>query len=260
MEIFGWRTVLTLPLLTIFMVRARYWHLVTEIWARVRRNPRFLSLLALSAFLLGVQFWLFLWAPVNGRALQVSLGYLLLPLAMVVCGRFVYGEALFPYQKIAVAFAVFGVGNQIYRLGAVSWEVALVSLGFPAYFMLRRKMKTDNLGGLWVDMLFMIPAAFYALYSGGAGLTLFTELPAMYAKVFALGLISTVAVALYITASELLPLGFFGLLSYVEPLLLVGVSLLLGERIAPGEELTYAGVGLAVATLVLGGAWRIKRL
>ena len=38
-EIFGWRMLWTLPLLTIFMIKAKYWHLVTEIWNRARTNP-----------------------------------------------------------------------------------------------------------------------------------------------------------------------------------------------------------------------------
>ena len=38
-----------------------------------------LALLTSSA-LVGVQLWLFMWAPLHGRALPVSLGYFLLPL------------------------------------------------------------------------------------------------------------------------------------------------------------------------------------
>lgn len=258
-EIFGWRMLWTLPFLTAFMVKAKYWHLVADIWNRARQTPLLFPLLALSSFLLGVQFWLFLWAPINNKALLVSLGYLLMPLVMVVCGRFAYKEKLLPYQKIAVVFAAFGVGNQVYRIGGISWEVLAVALGFPAYFMLRRKMRTDNLGGLWMDMLFMIPPALYSLYTGGSGLSFFAEYPGMYAKVPLLGVISATAVAIYITASKLLPLSLFGLLGYVEPVLLVCVSFFLGERVAPGEELTYAGVGFAVATLVAGGILRLQR-
>ncbi|CAK7006175.1 MAG: Protein RarD [Desulfovibrio sp.] len=258
MEIFGWRMLWTLPFLTAFMVKAGYWHLVTEIWNRACRKPLLFPVLLLSSFLLGVQFWLFLWAPVNGKALEVSLGYLLMPLVMVVCGRVFYKEHLLPYQKIAVFFAVLGVANQAYRLGGFSWEVMLVALGFPAYFTLRRKLQTESLGGLWLDMLCMLPAACYFLHTGDAGLTVFGEHPVMYAKIPLLGAISALAVALYITASKLLPMGLFGLLSYVEPSLLVCVSLLLGDRMTPGEELTYTGVGLAVMTLVYGGFRHFK--
>lgn len=256
LEIFGWRTLSTLPFLSLFMIRAGLWPLVTEIADRVRRNKLLALFLALSSFLVGVQFWLFLWAPVNGRALEVSLGYLLMPLVMVVCGRMFFKELLLPYQKLAVAFAALGVGNQIYRIGGISWEVLLVALGFPVYFTLRRRMGTDHLGGLWFDILLMIPAACLIISGSANGWGIFLPHPEMAALIPMLGVLSATAVGCYILASRYLPLGLFGLLSYVEPVLLVVVSLILGERIHPQEYLTYIGVGLAVGTLALGGLRR----
>jgi chloramphenicol-sensitive protein RarD len=47
--------------------------------------------MVVSSALLGVQLWLFMWAPLNGRSLDVSVGYFLLPLTMVLTGRLVYG-------------------------------------------------------------------------------------------------------------------------------------------------------------------------
>ena len=65
------------------------------------------------------------------------------------------------------------------------------------------------------------------------------------------------ALALYMAASRWLPMGLFGLLSYVEPVLLVLVALLLGESLAPGQWPTYAFVFAAVGVLVLEGVWRL---
>jgi chloramphenicol-sensitive protein RarD len=48
-------------------------------------------------------------------------------------------------------------------------------------------------------------------------------------------------------------MGLFGLLSYVEPVLLVIVALLLGESLAPGQWPTYALIFAAVLVLVLDG-------
>ena len=60
-------------------------------------------------------------------------------------------------------------------------------------------------------------------------------------------------------ASRMLPMGLFGLLTYVEPVLLVLVALLLGESIAPGQWPTYALVFAAVGVLVLDGGWQFVR-
>ncbi|MNG24287.1 hypothetical protein D3C84_1089980 [compost metagenome] len=63
----------------------------------------------------------------------------------------------------------------------------------------------------------------------------------------------------YIVASRLLPFSLFGLLSYVEPVLLLGVALLLGESIKAGEWLTYIPIWMAVAVLVFEGFKHLVR-
>ena len=46
----------------------------------------------------------------------------------------------------------------------------------------------------------------------------------------------------------------FGLLGYLEPILLAFASLVLGEKISSGEWLTYIPIWLAVLVLVIEGA------
>lgn len=254
MEIYGWRILFTLPCLTVFMKGAGFWPLVAGLWERLLTCKRLIPLLCLSSFLLGVQVWLFMWAPVNGKALEVSLGYLLMPLVMVLCGRLIYKERLLPYQRIAVLCAACGVGNQLLVVGGISWEMLTVCIGMPLYFVLRRALKTDHLGGLWFDFLLMLPAGVFFLCSGGISpWEALMQRPLLLLLIPLLGLLSAISIALYVMASKFLPLGLFGLLSYLEPMLLVVVSLLLGERISPEERLTYIGVGLAVLTLMAGG-------
>lgn len=78
--------------------------------------------------------------------------------------------------------------------------------------------------------------------------------PVLCALLPLLGVVSAVALALYMAASRWLTMGLFGLLSYVEPVLLVLVALLLGERLEPGQWPTYAWIFAAVGVLVLDGA------
>ena len=47
------------------------------------------------------------------------------------------------------------------RTGGMSWETWLVALGYTAYFVLRRRLATDHLGGHWLDMLLLVPAALW---------------------------------------------------------------------------------------------------
>ena len=258
-QIFGWRVLLTLPFTTALVLWSGEWAQVRQLWVRVRAQPLLALGLLASAALLGVQLWLFMWAPLHGRALPVSLGYFLLPLAMVLTGRMVYREYLHPAHRVATVLAAAGVAFAVVRAGGVSWETWLVALGYTVYFVLRRRLQTDGLAGHWVDMLLMAPAALWFAVRVPSSLPLIAGHPRLYVLLSALGLVSAIALVLYMAASRLLPLGLFGLLIYVEPVLLVIVALLLGEAIPQDEWPTYALVFAAVLALVADGAARLLR-
>ncbi|KFE55153.1 EamA family transporter RarD [Pseudomonas syringae] len=250
-EIFGWRMLLTVPCVTVFLWLSGDWHLVRKIATRIRHSPALILGIALCSLLLGVQLLMFMWAPLHGRSLEVSMGYFLLPLTMVITGRIVYGERLSRLQKIAAFCAMVGVFNELLRVGSFAWETLVVAIGYPLYFVARRKLAIDNLGGLWFDMTFMLPISVWFIVNGNAAVV--EQFPLLYLLIPVLGLISASALVSYILASRLLPFSLFGLLSYVEPILLVGVALLLGESIARDEWATYLPIWLAVVVLVFEG-------
>jgi chloramphenicol-sensitive protein RarD len=258
-EIFGWRMLLTVPCMTVFMMVSGEWKRVVEIFRRIAGNRKLIAGLIASSALLGVQLWLFMWAPLNGYSLDVSLGYFLLPLTMVLTGRIAYGERLSYLQKIAVVLACLGVINEVYQVGGFSWATLLVCIGYPLYFILRKRLAADNLGGLWLDMALTLPVAFWFVQSGEQGFGVFDQHPWLSLLIPILGVISASALVVYIIASRLLPFSLFGLLSYVEPVLLLGVALLLGESIKPGEWLTYIPIWLAVVVLVFEGFKHLMR-
>ena len=259
LEIFGWRMLLTVPCMTVFMVVSGEWRQVWQLLRLLAGKPRLIGGIVLSSVLLGVQLWLFMWAPLNGRSLDVSLGYFLLPLTMVLTGRLVYGEQLSRLQWIAVVFAAIGVLNELYQVGGFSWATLLVIIGYPIYFVLRKRLGTDQLGGLWLDMALMLPVALWFVQSGEQGFAVLDAHKGLYGLIPMLGLISASALVCYIIASRLLAFSLFGLLSYVEPVLLLGVALLLGESIGPGEWLTYIPIWLAVMVLVFEGFKHLVR-
>ena len=258
-QIFGWRVLVTLPFTSLLLLASGEGLLLRAVWQRVKAKPRIGLLLLASAALLGVQLWLFMWAPLHGRALPVSLGYFLLPLVMVLVGRVVYGERLSPAQAVATLLATVGVAYEVWRAGGMSWETWLVAVGYTLYFALRRRLAIASLAGHWLDMALLAPVALWFALRAPSSWPLLAEHQALWALLPLLGVVSAVALALYMAASRWLPLGLFGLLSYVEPVLLVLVAWLLGESLQPGQWPTYALVFAAIAVLVADGARQLLR-
>ena len=93
-QTFGWRIIATLPFLTLFMLWSGDFVHVKAIYYRILKQPALLLLLIITSILTCFQLWLFLWGPMNGRGLQVSLGYFLLPLVLVLAGSLFYKEKL----------------------------------------------------------------------------------------------------------------------------------------------------------------------
>ncbi len=252
-QIYGWRILLTAPSLALLLLAIGRWGEVRQILARVPAEPRLWLALPLSSALVGLQLWLFMWAPINGHGLDVSLGYFLLPLTLVLTGRLVFGEAISRLQRLACLLAAVGVGNQLLLASSLSWPVLAVALGYPAYFVLRRWLGTANLGGLWLDLVISLPIAALFAFSDSDTLQLLAVSPRLLLLIAGLGALSALALGVMINASKHLSLTLFGLLSYVEPVLLVVVAILLGESIAHDQWLTYGAIWLAIVVLVIEG-------
>lgn len=258
-QTFAWRMLATIPFLTAFMWWSGDLSHITQILKRILKQPAFLLWLIISSLLCTTQLWLFLWGPIKGRGLQVSLGYFLLPLVMVLVGCVLYKEKLSRWQMAAVALAILGVGHEIWRIGSIAWETVYVALAYPLYFFLRRRFGTDHLGGFWWDLCLILPVAFYLGFIHSDSMQLILNAQHLIFAVLGLGFLSALGLGSYILASRYLPFVIFGLLSYLEPVLLAFASMVLGERVEASEWLTYLPIWLAVVLLVIEGILYLRQ-
>jgi chloramphenicol-sensitive protein RarD len=130
---------------------------------------------------------------------------------------------------------------------AFSWPTLIVAVGYPPYFILRRKIGGDSLATFALEILLLLPVAIVVIaLSPGAQAAL--QRPLLWALLLpGLGALSTIALASYLAASRLLPMALFGILGYVEPVLLVLFSVtLLGESLSARQIGTYAPIWMAV--------------
>jgi chloramphenicol-sensitive protein RarD len=259
LDIFAWRVVWTVPGALLLIVLRKRMPILRHLLYRMVTQPKLGAVMILSAALLGVQLWVFLWAPLHGRLLEVSLGYFLLPLVMVLVGRFYYHERLDGLQWLAVICAAAGVAHELWVTGAFSWPTLLVALGYPPYFVLRRKINEDSLAMFTMEMTLLLPAAAVFIVLGGSLKLIGGRIDMWCLLLPGLGALSTIALASYLKASRLLPVALFGILGYVEPVLLVFVSItLLGEALSAAQLATYIPIWIAVSLTALHGVRLVR--
>ncbi|WP_392561612.1 EamA family transporter RarD [Orbus sturtevantii] len=253
-DIFCWRLLMSFPAIVLLVFAERRWQAVVELFRRVQAQPLFLLALIFSASLVAVQMLIFVWAPLSGNALSTSLGYFMLPLTMVVAGRVFYKEHFSLFQKIAVILALFGVISEVYITGAFSWETVIICVGYPVYFMFRRGMNIDGIAGTFSDFFFIALGCLVYFIVQYDMQKIIEDVVHFHIYIPLLGIITAIAFAAYFSASHLLPLGLFGLLGYVEPILLAVVSIVfLNETISSEHLISYGLIWGAVCILILEG-------
>ncbi|MDO5729691.1 MAG: EamA family transporter RarD [Actinomycetaceae bacterium] len=251
-QVWGWRTLITVPGILFLLAISGRWFWFSGELKRVIARPTKLFAYAFTTPMLAFQMWLFGWAPQTGHALEVTLGYFLLPLMMVLIGSLIFKEHLSRLSAVATGIAILAVLYEIWRSGGIGWPTLAVALGYPAYFVIRRVFETDGVGALAWEMTLSTPIAMWTI-ARGAGLSTVVTTPRLAFVLLLAGGVSIIGMVTYVMAAKELPYTLFGLLSYVEPVLVTGVAIVIGERIASDQWPTFIGIWLAVIVLAGDG-------
>ncbi len=253
-QVASWRVLMMLLSLVVLVSLTKQWQHVFD-YIKTLKTPKEWLIFVLPTPILGGQIWLFMWAPVNGFGLDVTLGYFLLPLVMILLGRFFYHESMSTLQWMAAIFAALGIGYDILQYGAVSWVTLFVCLGYPPYYLLRRMLSVPPITGLLSDLTLLTPVVLIMLYVSG-GFSVAAQDTKFWYLLPLLGAFSALAMALTMSASSKLPVSLFGALSYVEPMLLFVLSIaVLSQSLDEGGSLfMYGMITLALLVMIVDSA------
>lgn len=155
LEILSHRVVWSFVLLAVLIHLGRRWRSVVG----VVHTPRKFWLLLVTALLVGGNWLIFIWSINANHMLDASLGYYINPLLNVLLGMLFLGERLRKLQWFAVALAAIGVGIQLVVFGSVPIVAIALATSFGFYGLLRKKIQVDAQTGLFLETLFMLPAA-----------------------------------------------------------------------------------------------------
>ena len=206
------------------------------------------------------QFWLFMWAPVNGQGVQTAMGYFLFPLMMVVFGCVLFNEKLSRLQWLAVGFAALGVGSEIVRTQSVSWATLWVCGTYPLYYIMRRLQSIGAVTGLLVDLTIFAPFALaYLFFIAPSSLSLVGGSGFFIVMLAGLGILSVLAMKTNVDASQILPVNVYGMMSYLEPALLFILAVtVLGNPFESAMIYSYGLIWLGIVFLIAHGVHQLR--
>lgn len=249
MGMFGLRVIVLIPLILLVIFIFSQQKDFNDLWQKIVKKPPLVLIILLLAMNVGVQLWLFIYAPNNGQALPVSIGYLLLPIVASALGKLVFKEHFTPLKWGALLFAAIGVAVNLILTNSISWATFIAAFGYPIYIVLRRYFDINSLATLVVELCLCLPVAVY--YVAQSDLTFVQQQnPYFYGYLILFGLVNCIAFISYIRSSNLLPVNVLGLLGYFEPLVMLIISFLIGEILDAKSYLLMICLSLSIVLLI----------
>lgn len=195
---------------------------VIFVWRRVRMpalTMRTVLLYLAAAVLIGINWYLYVWAVGHDFVVETSLGYYITPLVNVLLGVAVLGERLRPAKWTAVALAAVGVSILTWAYGSPPRVALGLAASFGTYGLVKKTAPLPPLEGLVLETaLLALPALAYLVAADRAGSGAFLHGPTA-TDVFLIGggLVTIVPLLLFASAVRVVPLSTMGLLQFLSP-------------------------------------------
>jgi len=203
--------------------------LFTKQWTDFRKtvNAKVLRLYTLAALLIGVNWFLYVWAVNANFIVETSLGYFINPLLSVLMGVIFFKERLRFAQWIPVLLAAIGVTYLAFVYGRPPYIALSLALSFGLYGLVKKLSPLGSLYGLTIETgILFIPAFGYLIFMqvNNTAAFLNTGITSDLLMIGA-GLVTTVPLLMFASAARSIPLWVVGLLQYIAPTLqfLIGV-------------------------------------
>jgi chloramphenicol-sensitive protein RarD len=263
-----WKPLAAVPALEVVAHRVTWGLLSVALWVSLRgrwrevfavaARPRTVLLLVGTAVLIAVNWLVFIWAVLNGRVMESSLGYFINPLVNVLLGVLVLRERLGGVQRAAVGLAAAGVAVLTLGYGRFPWIALLLAVTFALYGLGRKLVAADALTGLLIETALLAPfAAGYLLLLGARGSgALGARGPVIDTLLVMAGAVTALPLVLFAHGARRLPLSTVGLIQYISPSCQFLLAVLLfREPFTAAHAATFACIWLALALL----AWDLRR-
>ena len=160
-EVIAHRIVWSVPIAAAVLV----WAGRTADFKAAIRSPRTISMAALTAALISVNWGIYVWAIAVDRTVETALGYYINPLVVIVVGALLLGEWLDRLQIAAVALAAIAVAVLTVDAGKLPWVSLALAFSFAAYGFFRKTLPIGPSQGFLLEVLLLsVPALGYIIF------------------------------------------------------------------------------------------------
>lgn len=233
-----------------------------EVWIALR-TPSTRWRLMVSAALVTVNWYLYVWAVNSGQVVESSLGYFINPLVNVLLGVLVLRERLNSWQWTAVGSAAIGVAYLTFATGRLPWIALALAITFSLYGLIRKTVNVDAVAGLASETVILLPFAIgLLLWWQAEGINSFGHVGWSTDVLLILGgIVTAVPLALFAYGARLIPYSTIGLLQYLGPSLQLALGVwLYHEPFTQSRLIGFGFIWAALAVYAIDGLWRSRQM
>ncbi len=239
------------------------WRSRWKIVRSVFQNKKTLSVLAISTLLIGVNWFIYIWAVNSNYIVETSLGYYISPLLSVLLGRFFLSERLRPFQWIAVGIVTVGVLYQTFSYGRFPWIAISLGTTFGFYGLLKKKSPLDSISSLFVETSLLVPLVLIYLFAMN-GNSIGNAVPltgSLGLLIVGAGIATSLPLVFFGEATKRLRLSTLGIFQYLGPTmnLLIGVFMY-GEVFTASHFITFGLIWVAVIIYASDSYWASREV
>lgn len=247
LETLGHRIVWAFAFMALYLTVRKQWGWL----GAALRSKRVMAAYLAAGCLLGINWFVFIWAVNAGFIVETSLGYFINPLFNVLLGVLFLKERARSGQRVAIGIAAAGVAWLTISYGALPWIALTLAFTFGLYGLLKKTSPLRSTQGLTLEMgILFLPAAGMILllmsrgeaYFGAGGLS--TSLLLVVG-----GLVTALPLVLFAVGAKSISLVSLGILQYIAPTLQFLIGVFVYKEPFSSEHLL--GFGLIWAALLL---------
>ena len=218
------------------------------------RNRKVMLGVTAAAFLIAVNWVVYVAAVTSGHTSDAALGYFLNPLVTVALGVVVLSEKLRPLQWLAVAIGAAAAVYLAVAGGTFPLTSLVLATSFALYGLVKNKVGATlpALHSLTLETLILLPAAAIILVvvAMGPGLD-FARHGVLHSGLLVFsGVATAIPLLLFATAARRIPLVTVGLIQFITPVIqLICAVTVLGEHVSTARWIGFGIVWVALAVL-----------
>ncbi len=230
---------------------------------RIVKAKEKLLLIFASSFLLGANWFLYVWAVNHDKVVEASMGYYINPIFSIVLGMIFLREKLKKIQILAFLLATTGVVIIIVGYGKIPWVALGLTLLFGFYGLTKKVSKVDSLISLNLETLFMLPLVFYILIAFRVRAMEIIPLNSFYYLLLLIigGILTAIPIYFFSQGAKLIKLSYIGFFQYIAPSLNLVIGIFIfKESFTTIHFISFSFIWLSLILFIVSNIFPKKRI